>query len=99
MRNKPNAAKDGSCEISGPTRRAKDQAKEESAFEIVAREDFSDATFLLEVRHPMLAKAARAGQFVIVISHQLGERIPLTIAYFNRDAGTITLVVQAVGKT
>ncbi|MFQ5617931.1 MAG: sulfide/dihydroorotate dehydrogenase-like FAD/NAD-binding protein [Rhodospirillales bacterium] len=65
----------------------------------MAREDFSDATFLLEVRYPMLAKAARAGQFVIVLSHQHGERIPLTIADFNRDAGTITLVVQAVGKT
>ena len=38
-----------------------------SSFEIVAREDFSDVTFLLEVRHPMLAKAAKAGQFVIVM--------------------------------
>jgi len=33
-------------------------------FEIVAREDFSDVTYLLEVRHPLMAKAARAGQFV-----------------------------------
>ena len=68
-------------------------------FEIVAREDFSDVTFLLEVRHPMLARAARAGQFVIVMEHETGERIPLTIADFDRDAGTITLVIQAVGKT
>jgi len=70
-----------------------------SSFEIVAREDFSDVTFLLEVRHPMLAKAAKAGQFVIVMEHEQGERIPLTIADFDRDAGTITLVIQAVGKT
>ena len=49
-------------------------------FEIVAREDFSDVTYLLEVRHPLMAKAARAGQFVIVMSHEHGERIPLTIA-------------------
>jgi NAD(P)H-flavin reductase len=68
-------------------------------FEIVARQDFSDVTFLLEVRHPMLARAARAGQFVIVMEHESGERIPLTIADFDRDAGTITLVIQAVGKT
>ena len=68
-------------------------------FEVVARQDFSDVTFLLEVRHPMLAKAARAGQFVIVMSHPEGERIPLTIADFDRDKGTITLVIQAVGKT
>jgi NAD(P)H-flavin reductase len=68
-------------------------------FEVVARQDFSDVTFLLEVRHPMLAKAARPGQFVIVMSHEQGERIPLTIADFDRDRGTITLVIQAVGKT
>jgi NAD(P)H-flavin reductase len=68
-------------------------------FEVVARQDFSDVTFLLEVRHPLLAKAARPGQFVIVMSHEHGERIPLTIADFDRDKGTITLVIQAVGKT
>ena len=70
-----------------------------SGFEIVARRDFSDVTFLLEIRHPMLAKAARPGQFVIVMPHEHGERIPLTIADFDRDKGTVTLVIQAVGKT
>ncbi|MBI5113595.1 MAG: sulfide/dihydroorotate dehydrogenase-like FAD/NAD-binding protein [Rhodovulum sp.] len=68
-------------------------------FEIVAREDFSDVTYLLEVHHPQMAKAARAGQFVIVMLHEHGERIPLTIADFDRQKGTITLVIQAVGKT
>jgi NAD(P)H-flavin reductase len=70
-----------------------------SDFEIVAREDLSPATYLLEVRHPMMAKAARPGQFVIVMSRAEGERIPLTIADFDRERGTITLVIQAVGKT
>ena len=68
----------------------------DSSFEIVAREDFSDATYLLEVRHPLMAKAARPGQFVIVMWHEKGERIPLTIADFDRARGTITLVIQAV---
>lgn len=68
-------------------------------FEIVRREDFSDVTYLLQVRHPMMARAARPGQFVIVMSHAMGERIPLTIADFDRSKGTITLVIQAVGKT
>ena len=68
-------------------------------FEIVRREDFSDVTYLLEVRHPMMARAAQPGQFVIVMSHAGGERIPLTIADFDREKGTITLVIQAVGKT
>jgi NAD(P)H-flavin reductase len=70
-----------------------------SGYEIVARQDFSDVTYLLEVRHPMLAKAAKAGQFVIVMASEHGERIPLTIADYDRDKGTITLVIQAVGKT
>ncbi|MEA3247946.1 MAG: sulfide/dihydroorotate dehydrogenase-like FAD/NAD-binding protein [Gemmatimonadota bacterium] len=68
-------------------------------FEIVRREDFSDVTYLLEVRHPLMAKAARAGQFVIVMLNATGERIPLTIADVDRSHGTITLVIQAVGKT
>ena len=70
-----------------------------SRFEIVARQDFSDVTYLLEVRHPLMAKAARPGQFVIVMAHEHGERIPLTIADYDRARGTITLVIQAVGKT
>jgi NAD(P)H-flavin reductase len=70
-----------------------------TTFEIVAREDFSDVSFLLEVRHPQMARAARPGQFVIVMEHEHGERIPLTIADFDRERGTITLVIQAVGKT
>ena len=68
-------------------------------FLIVRREDFSDVTYLLEISHPMMARAARPGQFVIVMSHAEGERIPLTIADFDREKGTITLVIQAVGKT
>jgi sulfide dehydrogenase subunit beta len=68
-------------------------------FAIVTREDFSDVTFLLEVRHARMARAAKPGQFVIVMLHPDGERIPLTIADYDRSRGTITLVIQAVGKT
>jgi NAD(P)H-flavin reductase len=74
-------------------------AQDATSYEIVSREDFSDVTYLLEVRHPEMARAARPGQFVIVMSHPRGERIPLTLADFDADRGTITLVVQAVGKT
>lgn len=72
---------------------------DEPGFAITAREDFSDVTFLLEVRHPQLARAAQPGQFVLVLAHEQGERIPLTIADFDREAGTFTMVIQAVGKT
>jgi len=70
-----------------------------SEMEIVRRQDFSDVTFLLEISHPLMARAARPGQFVIVMSQPDGERIPLTIADFDVDQGTVTLVIQAVGKT
>ncbi len=70
-----------------------------SEFEIVAREDFSDVTYMLEIRHPLMARAARPGQFVIAMLNEHSERIPLTIADFDRDKGTITLVIQAVGKS
>ena len=68
-------------------------------YRIVRREDFSDVTYLLEIAHPQMARAAKPGQFVMVMSHAEGERIPLTIADFDRAAGTVTLVIQAVGKT
>jgi NAD(P)H-flavin reductase len=74
-------------------------ARAPGAFPIVRREDFSDVTYLLEIAHERMARAARPGQFVIVMSHAQGERIPLTIADFDRERGTITLVIQAVGKT
>ncbi len=70
-----------------------------AGFRILAREDFSDVTYSLVVHHPLMAKAAQPGQFVIVMSHESGERIPLTIADFDRKKGTVTLVVQAVGKS
>jgi len=75
-----------------------DQARV-AGYEVVTRQDFSDVTFLLEVQHPLLAKAARPGQFVIVMASEHGERIPLTIADYDRARGTVTLVIQAVGKT
>ena len=75
------------------------KARKMSNFEIVTRENFSDLTYLLEVHHPLMAKAAKPGQFVIVMLSEHGERIPLTIADFDRNKGTITLVIQAIGKT
>jgi ferredoxin--NADP+ reductase len=68
-------------------------------YEILAKEDLAPVTKLYVVRAPVVARKAQAGQFVIVRLHQEGERIPLTIADYDREQGTITLVVQEVGKT
>jgi len=75
------------------------EATQRAGFEILGREDFSELTYALVIHHPLMARAARPGQFVIAMSHEAGERIPLTIADFDRKNGTITLVIQAVGKT
>ena len=64
---------------------------------IVAKEQFSEKVYKLVVEAPLIAKARRAGHFVIVRVDQKGERIPLTIADADTQTGTITLVVQTVG--
>jgi ferredoxin--NADP+ reductase len=53
----------------------------------------------LKIDAPLIARKRKAGQFVIIRVHEYGERIPLTIADSNADAGTITIIVQGVGKT
>ena len=68
-------------------------------YRILEKQDLSEAVKLFVAEAPQVARKARAGQFVIVRNDDHGERIPLTIADYNREAGTITLVVQEVGKS
>ena len=56
-------------------------------------------TFLWDVQAPDVARAARPGHFVMARIDQHGERIPLTVADFDARRGTVTVVIQAVGKT
>ncbi len=66
---------------------------------IVSKEQFSEKVTKLVVEAPLIAKARRAGHFVIIRNGEKGERIPLTIAESDVKAGTITLVIQAVGES
>ncbi|OQA46607.1 MAG: Dihydroorotate dehydrogenase B (NAD(+)), electron transfer subunit [Chloroflexi bacterium ADurb.Bin325] len=68
-------------------------------YKILEKQVLSDVTKLMVVEAPHVARKARAGQFVIVIADEQGERIPLTIADHDRAAGTITLIFQEVGKS
>jgi ferredoxin--NADP+ reductase len=68
-------------------------------YEILVKEDLTPVTKLFEIRAPAVARKARAGQFVIVRIHEQGERIPLTVADYDRQQGILSLVVQEVGKT
>lgn len=66
-------------------------------YKIVSKEQFSEKVFRLRVHAPLIAKAYRAGNFVIVRVGEKGERIPLTIAHADTEKGIITLVIQKVG--
>ena len=66
---------------------------------IVEKYQLTPITKLFRVHAPLIAKAASAGQFVIVRVREGGERIPLTIADYDRESGLLTLVVQEVGAT
>ncbi len=68
-------------------------------YPIVRREAFSDTTFLWEVHAPDIAQSAKPGHFVMLRLYDGGERIPLTVADYDRERGTITMVVQTLGKT
>ena len=64
---------------------------------IISKTQFSEKVFKFEVEAPLIAKARKAGHFVIVRVGEKGERMPLTIAGADTAKGTITLVVQEVG--
>jgi ferredoxin--NADP+ reductase len=66
---------------------------------IITREEIAPDIISLEVEAPLIAKKAKPGQFVILMTDETGERIPLTIADYNREKGRITMVFQVVGKT
>jgi ferredoxin--NADP+ reductase len=68
-------------------------------FEIVRHQFLAEGVSLFEVEAPRVAQRHRAGQFVMVRPRPNSERIPLTVADSSRERGTITLIVQAAGKT
>ena len=66
---------------------------------IISKEYLSERVVRFEVEAPLIAKSRRAGHFVIVKIGKKGERVPYTIASADKAKGTITLVVQRVGKS
>ncbi len=68
-------------------------------YQIMKKRKLHDTVSLMEVHAPAIAKKARPGQFIILRIDEDGERIPLTIAGYDREAGTITIIFQKVGYT
>ena len=67
--------------------------------QIVAKRSLTEVTRLFTIKAPLVARNAAPGQFVIIRVSEEGERVPISITNFDRDEGTITIVVQEVGKT
>lgn len=68
-------------------------------FKILKKQDLSDLVTLFEIEAKDITKKARPGNFFVLKIHEEGERIPLTIADFDREKGILTTVFQKVGKT
>ena len=66
-------------------------------FKIVKKRQLSDKVILMDIEAKRVAKKCLPGEFVIVKANEKGERIPLTVCDYNRDAGTVTIVFQTVG--
>ena len=68
-------------------------------FEITEKKELSHTVYLFKVKAPLIAKKRKAGQFVMLRVNEHGERIPLTIVDSDEKEGTISIIVQEVGKT
>ena len=69
------------------------------SYKIVKKADLNSQIYLMEIEAPLVAKKAAPGQFVILRIDEKGERVPFTIADFDKEKGTVTVIIQAVGKT
>lgn len=68
-------------------------------YRIVKKEELNEQVTLMEIEAPLIARKALPGQFIIFRVREGGERIPLTIADYDRDNGTVTIIFQKVGKS
>jgi len=68
-------------------------------YEILEKQILSDTVKIIKINAPLVAKHAQAGQFIILRIDEKGERIPLTIADYDKGKGTITIIFMEVGKT
>lgn len=68
-------------------------------YKILKKEVLNPAVKLMDIEAPLVARKAEPGQFIILRVNESGERIPLTIADFDREKGTVTIIFQEVGKT
>ena len=70
---------------------------DQNMYKIVRKKELNASVTLMEIEAPFVAKKAKAGQFIIFRIDEMGERVPLTIAGYDREKGTVTIIFQKVG--
>ena len=68
-------------------------------FKIIRKKRLNPTVTLMDIQAPLIARKAEPGQFIILRVDEAGERIPLTIADYDREKGTVTIIFQIVGAT
>ena len=67
-------------------------------YKIIGKKELTDNIFLMDIEAPRVAKSAKPGQFIIIKNDEKGERIPLTIADYDAEKGTVSIVFASIGK-
>lgn len=87
------------CALTAAERNLREILEVGATNKVLRKEMLSDTVVLFELDNPLIARSAKAGQFVIVRPCEFGERIPLTISDADKERGTITIIFQIVGRT
>jgi ferredoxin--NADP+ reductase len=87
------------CALTKAERSIRELVEAGASNKVLRKERLNDTIVLFELDSPLIARSAKAGQFVVVRPNACGERIPLTISDANPTKGTITIIFQTVGRT
>ena len=68
-------------------------------YRILSKKILNPQIFMMEIEAPLVARRVEPGQFIILRTDEFGERVPFTVADFDREKGSVTIIVQVVGKT
>ena len=68
-------------------------------YKIVTKKSLNPTVTMMDIEAPFVAKKAQPGQFIILRVDENGERIPLTVAGYDREKGTVKIIIQIVGAT
>ncbi len=87
------------CRLTAVEKNLRELVETGASNKVLRKEQLSETIVLFEIDNPLIARSAKAGQFVMVRPNVFGERIPLTISDADNEKGSITIIFQVVGRT